>query len=59
MINHFDCYKTGNMDEYVERELERYYDNMIFKFTQPVLLKTFQDKFDLTLGKAPKTPAPV
>jgi len=57
MMERFDCDEVGNMDEYVGCKLERNYSNRSLKFTQPVLLQSFEDEFDLPEGKAPVTPA--
>ena len=58
MMDRFDCDEIGNMDEYVGCKLERDYEKRTMKFTQPVLLQSFDDEFELPDGKAPVTPAP-
>ena len=46
------------MNEHSGCKLECDYDYIILKFTQPVLIKTFKNEFDLPILNAPKTPAP-
>ena len=43
----FDCDDVGEFNEYVGCKLERDWSNRIIKFTQPVLLQSFEDEFDL------------
>jgi hypothetical protein len=57
MINRFDCDVIGNMDEYVGCKLERNWKGRSLRFTQPVLLQSYNDKFDLGEESAPSTPA--
>jgi hypothetical protein len=57
MMMRFDCDEVGNMDEYVGCKLERNWDEGWIKFTQPVLLQSFHDEFDLPDEKSPTTPA--
>ena len=49
----FDCDDVGNMDEYVGCKIWR--EEGIFTFTQPVMLQSFKDEFDLPT-RAPNTP---
>ena len=56
MTVHFDCDVIGNMDEYVGCKVTYNKEEWWIKLTQPVLLQTFKDEFELpTL--LPKTPA--
>lgn len=55
----FDCDDVGTMYEYVGCKIDRSEDtNGIgeFKFTQPVMLQSFEDEFDLSDGTANDTP---
>ena len=52
----FDCDDVGAMTEYVGCKVER--DKQLVRLTQPVMLQSFQDEFDLEENKrAPRTPA--
>ena len=55
-LKRFDCDDVGDVKEYVGCKLERDDEERSFKFTQPVLLQSFEDEFDTT-EKKPKTPA--
>ena len=58
MMNQFDCDEIGNMDEYVGCKVDRDHENGLIKFTQPVMLQSFIDEFDLPeTKKQPNTPA--
>ena len=57
MTDRFDCDEIGNMDEYVGCKVERDYENRSIKLTQPVMLQSFVDEFDLPSGPVPNTPA--
>jgi hypothetical protein len=56
MMDRFDCDEIGNMDEYVGCKLERNYEDRSMKITQPVMLQSFEDKFELPDGPVPSTP---
>jgi hypothetical protein len=45
------------MDEYVGCKVERDYVEGSIKLTQPVMLQSFADEFDLPEGPSPNTPA--
>ena len=49
MIKRFDCDVIGNMNEYVGCKLERNWDNRSLKFTQPVMIQSFTDEFEVTI----------
>ena len=56
MMKRFDCSDIGETDEYVGCKCEK--TNESIKFTQPVLIQSYQDEFELPLNEqAPKTPA--
>lgn len=44
MMKLFDCDDVGDMDEYVGCKINR---EDAFTFTQPVMLQSFEDEFDL------------
>jgi hypothetical protein len=56
-MERFDCDDGGEMKEYVGCRLERNWDEGWIKVTQPVLLQSFTDEFDLPEGNYPNTPA--
>jgi len=47
MMKYFDCDDTGTMEEYVGCKIERNMEEGWIKLTQPVLIQSFQDEFDL------------
>ncbi len=49
--------ETGNMTEYIRCKIERSNTTRAIKNTQPLLLQSLQDKFDLANGVPPTTPA--
>jgi hypothetical protein len=49
----FDCDDVGDMNEYVRCKIEK--GNGTFKFTQPVMVQSFEDEFDLP-NNNPVTP---
>ena len=57
MMEQFDCDDIGNMDEYVGCKITRDHEKKTLKFTQPVMLQSFSDEFELPEGKPPNTPA--
>jgi uroporphyrinogen-III decarboxylase len=57
IIDRFDCYIIGNMDEYVGYKLKQNFIDHCIKFTQPVLLQIYTYKFNLGHDKEPSTPA--
>ena len=56
LIARFDCDVVGNMDEYVGCKLERNHEEPWIKVTQPVLLQSYEDEFEL--GKQMETTTP-
>jgi hypothetical protein len=52
---HFDCDDTGEMKEYVGNKVKRL--ESAVKLTQPVLLQSFTDEFDLQEDHKVKNPA--
>ena len=58
MMKLFDCDDLGEMQEYVGCKVERNQEERWVRLTQPVLLKSFQDEFELDeQRKDPRTPA--
>jgi hypothetical protein len=57
MMKQFDCNEIGNMDEYVGCKIDRDNKRRTLCFTQPVMLKSFPDKFVNPEGKPSNTPA--
>jgi hypothetical protein len=57
MTAQFDCEEIGEVDEYVGCKVERNYEENLIKLTQPVMLQSFVDEFNLPNGPAPNTPA--
>jgi hypothetical protein len=58
MKNLFDCDDIGEMTEYVGCKVEYNKLERYMRLTQPVMIQSFQDEFDLpTDGPAPYTPA--
>ena len=55
LMDRFDCEDCGDLDEYVGCKITRL-GNDALKFTQPVLLQSYNDEFDLPSGKY-STPA--
>jgi hypothetical protein len=57
MMDGFNCDEIGNMDEYVGCKVKRDYVDGSIKLTQPVMLQSVKDEFDLPGGPSPNTPA--
>ena len=58
MMTLFDCDQLGEMKEYVGCKIERNWIDRWVKLTQPVMIQSFRDEFELDdHGKVPKTPA--
>jgi hypothetical protein len=53
----FPCDDEGNLTEYVGCKVERNFDDPSMRLTQPVMLQSFEDEFDLSEIGNPKTPA--
>ena len=56
MMDRFDCDDVGEMREYVGCKIERDIQKRRVKITQPVLLQSFVDEFNIT-DKPHETPA--
>jgi hypothetical protein len=57
MMSRFDCDEVGEMKEYVGCKVDRDWEKGTLKLTQPVLLQSFTDEFELPEGNCPNTPA--
>ena len=57
MMARFECDDVGDLDEYIGCKLERNVEDGWVKFTQPVLLQSFEDEFELPKNRVPNTPA--
>jgi hypothetical protein len=55
LMERFDCDEVGELTEYIGCKIDR--DEGFMKLTQPVLLQSFEDEFDLPEIKTPTTPA--
>jgi hypothetical protein len=58
MAKIFDCEDVGEMNEYVGCKIERDLEEPSLRMTQPVLLQSFEDEFDLSQMGKPGLPAP-
>ena len=47
MMDRFDCDEVGELNEYVGCKIERNWKERWVKITQPVLLQSFEDEFEL------------
>jgi hypothetical protein len=54
----FDCEDVDEMNEYVGCKIERDPEEPSLRITQPVLLQSFEDEFDLSQMGKPGLPAP-
>ena len=57
MLKHFECDEVGEVNEYVGCKIDYNKTEQSMKLTQPVLLQSFEDEFELTKRDYPKTPA--
>jgi hypothetical protein len=51
---HFDCDDVGSIQEYVGNKVD--IDNESIKLTQPVLIQSLKDEFDIPDGECPNNP---
>jgi hypothetical protein len=58
MVKIFDCEDIREMNEYVGCKIERDLEEPSLRMTQPVLLQSFEDEFDLSQMGKPGLPAP-
>jgi hypothetical protein len=57
MMTRFECDEVGELKEYVGCKVDCNMEERWIKLTQPVLLQSFTDEFELPDGDTPKTPA--
>ena len=57
MMDRFDCDEVGELKEYVGCKIDRNMEEGSIKLTQPVLMQSYSDEFNLPEGAAPNTPA--
>ena len=57
-MDRFDCDDIGEVKEYVGCKIDRDVKDNVFKFTQPVMIQSFRDEFELgkECAKTPVTP---
>ena len=48
MTKRFVCDIIGNMNEIVGCKLDRDWNKILLKFTQPIMIQSFADKFEVT-----------
>ena len=58
-VDRFDCDDIGEVKEYVGCKIDKDVKDNVFKFTQPVMIQSFRDEFELgkECAKTPVTPA--
>ena len=56
MKDQFDCDDVGDLNEYIGCKVEIDHENGTVKFTQPVMLQSFKDEFELDETFIPSTP---
>jgi Reverse transcriptase (RNA-dependent DNA polymerase) len=56
----FECKDEGELKEYIgsKTDVVRRDEGTSIKFTQPVLVQSLEDEFDVPSGRAPRAPAP-
>jgi hypothetical protein len=57
LMDRFDCDEVGELKEYVGCKIEHDKEGGWMKLTQPVLMQSYIDEFNLPDGDVPKTPA--
>ena len=57
MKGNFSCDEIGELKEYVGCKINHNKEERAMKITQPVMIQSFEDEFDLPGGAAPNTPA--
>jgi hypothetical protein len=57
MMDRFECDEVGELREYIGCKVDCDDHKGRLKFTQPVLLQSYVDEFDLPEGQFPTTPA--
>jgi hypothetical protein len=57
MKKRFDCDEVGELAEYVGCKVDHSKEEGWINLTQPVLMQSYVNEFDLTEGEVPRTPA--
>jgi hypothetical protein len=57
MMKRFECDEVGELKEYVGCKVDYNREEGWIKLTQPVLMQSYTDEFDLPEGETPRTPA--
>jgi hypothetical protein len=57
MMKLFDCDDVGTLKEYLGCKVDYDQEAGTMRLTQPVMIQSFQDEFNLPEGKASNTPA--
>ncbi len=57
MKQHFKCDDIGDLSEYIGCKIDRDRNKNSIRITQPVLVQSLEDKFELQTGTSPQTPA--
>ena len=57
MMTHFDVDQVGELKEYIGCKIDHDREARTILITQPVLLQSYTDEFELPGGETPKTPA--
>ena len=58
MMKRFECDEVGELKEYVRCKVDYNHEEGWIKLTQPVLMQSYTDEFDLLPeGETPRTPA--
>ena len=55
MMDRFDCDDVGEMNEYVGCKVDYDREQKRIRLTQPVMIQSFVDEFDLPKEASPKT----
>ena len=58
MMTQWECDEQGELKEYIGCKIDCSWDEGWMHLTQPVLLQSFKNEFDLPEGKTPVTPMP-
>ncbi len=57
MKQHFECDDIGNLSEHIGCKIDRDQKKNSIRITQPVLVQSLEDEFELPTGTPPQTPA--
>ncbi len=54
---HFECDDIGDLSKYIGCKIDRDRNKNSIRFTQPVLVQSLEDEYELPTGTPPQTPA--